>query len=384
MTRRLSSGDVVHLGGATGRPAPVVVATAAINGLGFSPHQTWAFWRAEATSMIESPFRCPNGERATMVPVRTIPSRERGAARMVAMMMEALEQLEPTLKRAGQNARIGVALGISDRFGGRPSRALDRQRVHLEWTVKSWFEARKLGLRAYMDVPEGHASLAGVCARAASALSGGAMDLAIVGGVDTYHDPPVIADLIAKERLFDLEHPDTIIPGEGAALLVLAEPATARLLGVDRGVELQSAASEDEPGGRDSGIPCQGTGLAAVMRTVSERLVAERRRLDWLLGDVTNESYRAHELSLAFPRAFAPGGLDDGGRGYQPVATEALRTDFLPPRFGDLGAATMATSAIIATEAFARGDPAAETCLVIGSADGSRRGAVLLASRSRA
>jgi 3-oxoacyl-[acyl-carrier-protein] synthase-1 len=297
--------DAIHLGGATERAAPVLAATAAINGLGFSPHQTWAFWRAESSGMVETPFRCPNGERATMVTVRTLPPRSHGVARLKAMTLEALDQMAPLLARSGPQARIGLALGIAERFGVAASRSAERQRLELESAIKRWFHERGLELRAYAALAEGHASLAAASAQAATALSAGVLDLAIVGGVDSSYDPQVVADLIARERLFDLENPDAMIPGEGAALLLLTAPATARHLGLPRSVELQSAASADEPGARYAPIPCQGTGLAAAMRAVSDRLAAERRRVDWLLGDVSNESYRSRELSLAFPRAFA-------------------------------------------------------------------------------
>jgi hypothetical protein len=124
--------------------------------------------------------------------------------------------------------------------------------------------------------------------------------------------------------------------------------------------------------------PCTGSGLAQAMRTATSGLPASGRRLEWLLGDVTNESYRTQEFQLALPRAIAPGGLDSAGRDVQPVAEDDLRMEFLPMRFGDLGAATMPTAAIIASQAFVRGSPAGRSCLVVGSSVGSDRGAVLL------
>ena len=78
-------------------------------------------------------------------------------------------------------------------------------------------------------------------------------------------------------------------------------------------------------------------------------------------------------------RALAPGGMD-GGKDFRPVAVDELPIDFLPLRFGDLGAATLPTAAVIASQAFVRGAPSASNCLCVGSSVGPDRGAVLLSS----
>ncbi len=123
---------------------------------------------------------------------------------------------------------------------------------------------------------------------------------------------------------------------------------------------------------------CTGTGLAQAMRHALSGLPASGRRLEWLLGDVTNETYRTQEFQLALPRAIAPGGLDSGGRDYQSIAADELQMDFLPMRFGDLGAATMPTGVVLAAQALVRGSPSPRSCLVTGSSVGGDRGAVLV------
>ena len=79
------------------RQAPVVRALSSVNGLGFSPYQMWAFRRADLTAFAPSPFLCDNGLPAIMAPVRTLSVTSFGGDRLVALALEALEPLLPSL-----------------------------------------------------------------------------------------------------------------------------------------------------------------------------------------------------------------------------------------------------------------------------------------------
>lgn len=353
-----------------------IVGAGAVNGLGFDAAQTWAFWRAEATAMAETPFRCANGTRATMVLARTLAPRALGVERMTALALGALEQLLPTLEALKGNGARAMWLGLPERYGptARPEHVTEYRR--LEQRLKQWAD-QKLGGLEIIPVPQGHASLA-CAAEAFSEVAGGRVEVAIVGGVDTYYAPDVVDELLEQERLFDGKNLDSFIPGEGAAFLVLTRPRLAQRQGLSALARVEAVASGQEPGAMFAEAPCTGNGLAQAMRTATSGLPASGRRLEWLLGDVTNESYRTQEFQLALPRAVAPGGLDSAGRDFQPVALDELQMDFLPMRFGDLGAATMPTATIIACQAFVRGSPAGKSCLVVGSSVGRDRGAVLL------
>jgi 3-oxoacyl-[acyl-carrier-protein] synthase I len=187
-----------------------------------------------------------------------------------------------------------------------------------------------------------------------------------------------VEELLARERLFDGKNLDSFIPGEGAAFVLLTRPRTAKRAHLPMLAHVDVTATGQEPGSMFADAPCTGQGLTQAMRTATLHLPAGGRRLEWLLGDLTNESYRTTEFQLALPRAVAPGGLDSGGREYQPIAAEEVQMDFLPLRFGDLGAATLPTAAVIASQAFIRGASAASGCLLVASSEGADRGAVLL------
>ncbi|HEY8205843.1 MAG TPA: hypothetical protein VIG99_00080 [Myxococcaceae bacterium] len=355
-----------------------ICATGAFNGLAFDSHQTWAFWRAEAVGVTESPFRCANGTRATMVSARTLSPKLHGADRLAALMDPALEQLLPALGALRDARPAAMWLGLPERYAedAAPGHVAERRR--LEQRAKAWCGEHAGGGGPVNLVPRGHASLALALVEACSELAAGRLAFAIVGGADTYHAPEVVEELLAQQRLFDGKNLDSFIPGEGAAFLLLTGPRVVKRAGLPWLACVDAAAAAREPGAMLLDAPCTGAGLAQAMRTVALQLPATQRRLTWLLGDLTNESYRATELQLALPRAVAPGGLDSGGREYQPIAAEETTMDFLPLRFGDVGAATLPTGAVVASQAFVRGAPAASSCLLVASSVGPDRGAVLL------
>ena len=362
--------DVVHWGGRHA-PAPVVCATSAWNGLGFSPYQTWAFRRAELTCFAETPFRLGNGNRASMAHIRTLPTRSFGLERLIPVATRLVDELVPSLATLPPEARLALVLCLDERFGPGASAGFARQRQQFESAVvarlvlaRSAYGGGEVFLHT---VPRGHASLAFALIEAGSALASDRIDAAVVGGVDTSYDPDVVEALMDAGRIFDGENLDSAIPGEGGAFMLLADAGTARRARWKTLARVESAATNQEPGVMSSEVPCMGLGLSRALRAVADRLQEEKRNAEWWIGDLTNQEYRSHEFSLAFPRACVG------------VSAGELAIEFLPVHLGDLGAATMPTAAVIAAEGFLRGDPDASNCLLMASSVGEDRGAVLLA-----
>jgi len=150
----------------------VVAAVSACNGLGLTAEQSWAFWRAELSPFVESPFVCDNGERATMCLDRTIPVKVSGTAREAALIRRALAALQADLAPL-RGLRVGVGLATSARHPPAPAavaRELDRV----------------LGAAPALQLlPLGPAAFGRAVAEAASALAGGTLDAALVGAVDS-------------------------------------------------------------------------------------------------------------------------------------------------------------------------------------------------------
>jgi 3-oxoacyl-[acyl-carrier-protein] synthase-1 len=368
--------SATHFGDARA-PSVVVVDLAARNGLGVDPATTWAFWRAELLGHHPSPFRDDRGERLTMVLQRHLPPRLTGVARLAQTLRETLLPLGASLDALG--GRTGVILGVAERFHDPHTPALRAQRDALSQCLDGWCAERpqtaSLGL-----VAEGHAGFAAAAARAGEALIDGALDVAVVAGVDSYHDADVVQGLLRSERVFDGKNLDSMTPGEGCAALVLTRPHDAKRAGLAALAVLESVGRGEEPGPMVSDRHVTGEGLTEAIDALATRAAALGEPLGWILGDLTNESYRSREHALAFPRAFAPGGLDDGDASARRRVLDDLRADWLPLRFGDLGAATMPTAAVLATESFLRGDPGARRCLLLGTSTVMARGAALLAA----
>lgn len=357
-------------------PAPVVVGTAAFNGLGFDAHQSWAVWRADGSALMQSPFRLLNGERATMTLIQSLPPTLYGAERLWRILERALKEIEPQLEAIPGTPRVGMWLAVSHWLAQKQDPWFGRVEQSLGRAATAWL-SRRGGSIAHL-VPTGHAGLADAVLAAAKALERDVIDVAIVGGVDSYSDPLVFDILEEQEAIFDQRRTDGFVPGEGAALALLMDERRARGSGRDAMVRIEAAAAADEPAVYWSDAVNQAHGLTEVMRTCTARLTRDARLLEWILADLTNETYRVREFQIAFPRAVAPGGLDTAGATYQPIAAPELSIEQVPDGFGDLGAATMPTALVLASQASLRGDPSADNCLIVGSSLGTRRGCMLV------
>lgn len=356
--------ESLHFGGQWG-VAPLVVGTAAWNGLAFSPYQTWAFRRAELSAFAETPFRAPNGQRVTMAQIRTLPPRDSGVDRLEPVATRTLTQLLASLGPLPQEATVALVLCLPERMAATGTSSFREQRGRLERALVKPLEQQ--GLRPLLHVEaRGHASLAFALLEAGAAMRSRKVDVAIIGGVDTGYDPEVVERLIDQERLFDGENLSTAIAGEGAAFFALAWPELAKRMRWPALARLETVSVDFEPATPDNELPCMASGLTHAGRVASDRLHTEQRTLDWWLSDLTAEELRVHEFQLAWPRVA------------HDVMPPEASLEFLSECLGDLGAAAMPTGLAIAVEGLLRGDPAASTCLLTGSSEAGDRGVVLL------
>ena len=355
-----------HFGGAHGAELAFSGLTA-VNALGFSAEQTWAFRRAELTGYGESPFRLPGGDRATMAFVQTLLPTSFGLARMLVLLDKTLTPLVQRAAAAlGEGKRVGCALSLPERMDGQHA----QRRFALERRQLEAFAYQRLtehGLHAELNVQArgnagGAASLLWACVQ----VETNQLDAVIVGGVDTYYDPDVMDALMLDRRVFCTDQIDAFIPGEGASFALLARSSTLRAAKLSPTFCIETVSVGEEPCRMGLSVPCMGVGLSRTLMPISDRLRKERRRIEWILGDVTNEDYRAHELQLAFPRIV------------RDVTPPEFPMEFLPMAMGDLGAATIPTALAIAGEGLSSGDPAVKTCAIFGSSAGEDRGALLV------
>jgi hypothetical protein len=137
--------------------------------------------------------------------------------------------------------------------------------------------------------------------------------------VDTAYDVERAAALLEEGRLFDGEHPEAPIHGEGAAFLLMLRPDVAARVRSPVLASLEGAVLDEEVLPADA--PVDGAGLTRTVRAHTAVLKKARAPLEWILADVNNEERRTREWLLALPRALAPGGLSTAGRDYVEVAS---------------------------------------------------------------
>lgn len=356
-------------------PSLVISATGAINGLGFSPWQLWAFLRAELTAFSASPFRGATGERITMATVRTLHPQSVGVERLVPLGARLLDEAEVTLASCAPGERLALVLCLPSRMADGGGSTWPAQRRILERELSARFAAARHAAGApdpaIRVLPLAHASLAFALCELGLAMSRGMLDAAVILSLDTPHDPAYVESLLASKRVFDGGVIDAAIPGEGGAMLLVATDDCVRRNRWPRLAEVRAAATGREVATIDNDVPIMGLGLSRCAVAATDALEARGRMLDLWLSDVTPEPDRIHEFQLAWPRAAARRMRSDGA------------IEFIATQLGDLGAAVMPTAVAFAVEAFTRGAPSTELCLVTGSSPTGERGAVLVERPSR-
>jgi len=181
---------------------------------------------------------------------------------------------------------------------------------------------------------------------------------AIVGGVDSYHDPAVLEALDKEHRVHAEGTWDGFIPSEAAAFVVVTLPNTqlpsvARVLGV--------ATAMERP--EDPQNPSIGEAATELARSVGTNL---RAPVPWVLPDVNGERHRVKEWSFVRIR---------NREIFDESATIETR---LCDELGDVGAASGALHAAYICWALRLGFAPAQQALVTLASEGQARGAFAL------
>jgi 3-oxoacyl-[acyl-carrier-protein] synthase I len=210
-------------------------------------------------------------------------------------------------------------------------------------------------------VPAGRAGALIALELALDALATDPQQPVVVGGVDTFLDLKLLANLDAEGRILGSRVSDGFIPGEGAAFLRLSAGADAG----DASVTVQAAASAQDPGHRMGSEPARGEGLAQALELLRARAGASVP-VTTVVAGLNGESFEAKQWGVARARhsdLFAP----------------VVRVVHPADCMGDAGAALGAILLVVAATAIssaARPSPA----LVWAASDGESRGCALLST----
>ncbi len=198
---------------------------------------------------------------------------------------------------------------------------------------------------------------------AANDLMSGAIQLAIVGAVDSQIRTEVLERLESRTILRTGSNPHGVIPGEAAAFLVLERSDGIARRGARPLAWVMSCTSFKEPTvGTDE--PNQSVALGSALRTARKEGGITVPPL--VVCDLNGDRYRAMEWGLASVRAL--GDLHGDINIWHPADC-----------IGDTGAASGVLNIVCGVTGFLKGYARAERILVWGASEGKSRAAVVLA-----
>lgn len=157
------------------------------------------------------------------------------------------------------------------------------------------------GIGSAQFYPSGRAGLFEALLAAHAGLERGIHSLALVGGADSLADAASLLRLAEGSRLLGQRNPDGVIPGEGAAFLILAR-AGLRMPGQLPLARLGPVALGLEPlplGGGDRSTPSQAEGLSEVFGQLRQRYP---QRVDALHSSQPPQRGWGRELAFAVAR----------------------------------------------------------------------------------
>jgi 3-oxoacyl-[acyl-carrier-protein] synthase I len=213
--------------------------------------------------------------------------------------------------------------------------------------------------------PLGHAGVFYALQEAIADLAFGRIRHAIVGAVDSYLDEATLGWLADINRLKTDRTVNGIIPGEGAAFVVLEDGKAAAARGASPLARLDGVATTMESHGIYSDTPCRGEGLTSSLQSTLAALSDGGVDTAVVVCDLNGERYRALEWGLSLGRAL--GTVRRSPAVWHPAGS-----------IGDAGAAAGSINLAMGAVAVAKGYAGRGQVLVWGSSDEGLRGSAYL------
>jgi 3-oxoacyl-[acyl-carrier-protein] synthase-1 len=197
------------------------------------------------------------------------------------------------------------------------------------------------------------------------ALEQGLAQTVIVGGVDSFLDLKLLAELDAEGRILGPRVKDGFIPGEGAAFLVL-KPQAQAAAGAGPPILALAAASMPDPGHRYGTQPAKGEGLAKTIELLRACLASPPPPVNMTFAGFNGENFDAKLWGVARLR-------------HTDFFTPTMSMQHPASSIGDTGAASGAIMSSLAATALARGDRTGPA-LVWAASDRESRACALIST----
>jgi 3-oxoacyl-[acyl-carrier-protein] synthase I len=338
--------------------APLVTLLTAglVSPLGLDRAATCAAVRAQLSSFRESRFVSGSGDTIVGGYIDAL-GLEVGGSRLVqlaaAALLPVLEQLEGHVALES----IPLYLGLPE-----PRPGIDANDDILGLLAVQAGLGKAPRWRA---IYEGNGSALLALERGVEQILRAEAELCIVGAVDSYWQEETLDWLDAQRRLISDTSLDGLVPGEGAAFILVGSQAAVRHLDLHPEALLVSIANDSEPHDRTTEGICIGQGLTSVLRRVLTEADRRRARPDWVVCDMNGETFRGNEWVYAYIRT---------GK----LHRDPLEIWHPADSWGDVGAASGAMLLANAMHALAEGYGRGPGALVWVASDGPSRGAAVL------
>ena len=288
----------------------------------------------------------------------TLDPELRGVQRAEALAVSAFRECWTPLSE--RELRVSVWVGFPETRPGWT--AQDAAHVMRSLTGELGAHAKP---ERVMTLSRGHASgLVGLELAVKDVVSG-AIDVGIVGGVDTYLHHETIDWLDETRQLSTATNRSSFVPGEAAGFLAVALPQTARSLRMPPLARVRGVATAQEPHPIKTPGICIGEGLTAAIRGATAPLRLPEEKIADTYCDINGERYRSDELLYVPLRVWAP--FVDSNRYESPANC-----------WGDVGAASGPLFAVLAVASGLRGYARGSHVLLWTSAEGGTRAAATL------
>jgi 3-oxoacyl-[acyl-carrier-protein] synthase-1 len=321
--------------------------------VGYTPQSASAAMRAGISAFAELPFLDHTGEPVIGARVPDVGPDVGGRTRLTALLRLAMADTIGKLRDIGNVNDIPLLFctantsGSENSFGGMVSKV-----------------EQSFGVRFRRDgsahIPNGAVAPFQALSRARNLLRGGTVPMCLIAAVDSLIRAENLKGLQAAGRLKSSAESDGIIPGEAAAVLLVAHRPIVEPMMEVSGVGLGWERATIQNDG-----PLLGSGLSAAVAAALGEAGLSMGDIDFRLSDVAGENYAFEELTLAQAR------LMRQTRDSQPL--------WHPAAFaGDCGAASGLLQLALAEQAFARHFAPGRFGLAHGSDPAGARAAAVL------